>query len=78
MRNQLLYLFLYAGTMITTTAKRLTPSRSERERGASILEYAAVIILVGGVAVALMQLEVFNDIPTTVSRAIQNVLDPPE
>ncbi|GAA1768230.1 hypothetical protein [Streptomonospora arabica] len=55
---------------------RLTAPRGDR--GASILEYAAVIILVGGVAVAIMQLEVFNDIPTTISRSIQNVLDPSE
>ncbi|GAA4934323.1 hypothetical protein GCM10023224_13560 [Streptomonospora halophila] len=53
---------------------RLTVPRGDR--GASMLEYAALIILVGGVAVALMQLEVFNEIPTTVEESIQEVLNP--
>ncbi|MUL42529.1 hypothetical protein FZ103_15340 [Streptomonospora sp. PA3] len=48
------------------------------DRGGSLLEYAAVIILVGGVAVAIMQLEVFNEIPTRIATSIQEVLNPGE
>ncbi|WP_157036176.1 hypothetical protein [Streptomonospora alba] len=53
--------------------RRLTQSKGDQ--GASILEYAALIILVAGVAIALMQLSVFEEIPNQVEMAIQEILN---
>ncbi|MFD0773122.1 hypothetical protein ACFQZ2_04195 [Streptomonospora algeriensis] len=71
MQKLMLYLHVHMRDLILTRS-----SQGRGDRGASILEYAALIILVGGVAVALMQLEVFNEIPTTVEESIQEVLNP--
>lgn len=68
-----LLLSLHARTRAMIT-KHLIPNN--QDEGASILEYAAVIILVGGIAVAVMQLEVFKEIPTSISTSIQEVLNP--
>ena len=70
MQRQLLYLYMRTQQMIL---KRMMP-RAEEDRGGSILEYAAVIVLVAGIAVALLQLQVFDNIVNTLEQRVDELL----
>lgn len=70
MQKLILYLQVHLRNLIL---RRLTQSKSDQ--GASILEYAAVIVLVAGIAIALLQLEVFDNLVTSLETRVQEVLD---
>ncbi|MBV2363236.1 hypothetical protein ACFONH_10115 [Streptomonospora nanhaiensis] len=69
MQYRLLSLQARTRAMIT---KHLT--QPNQDKGASILEYAAVIVLVAGVAVALLQLQVFDNLVNTLEQRVDELL----
>ncbi|GAA4891727.1 hypothetical protein [Streptomonospora salina] len=49
-------------------------AQTKHDHGASILEYAAVIVLVAGVAIALLQLQVFDNLVNRIQVRVNEVL----
>lgn len=53
------------------------PSQKQRDEGAGIVEYAAIIILVAAIAVAIFQLGLVDNISGAIGSAVSDILSGP-
>lgn len=53
------------------------PPQKQRDAGAGIVEYAAIIILVAAIAVAIFQLGLVEDISGSIGSSVDSILDGP-
>ncbi len=60
-----------------TLSTFLVPTSKEKDKGAGIVEYVAVIILVAGIAVAVYQLGLAGRISDSIGASITSILQGP-
>ena len=53
------------------------PPQGQRDEGAGIVEYAAIIILVAAIAVAIFQLGLVEDISGSIGSSVDSILGGP-
>ncbi|MCY9782490.1 hypothetical protein KIK06_01130 [Nocardiopsis sp. EMB25] len=57
---------------------RAVPSPRRDDRGAGMVEYAAIVILVAAIATAIFQLGLIDNISGAIGNAVDDVLDGPQ
>ncbi|WP_017599700.1 Flp family type IVb pilin [Nocardiopsis lucentensis] len=57
---------------------RAVPSPRRDDRGAGMVEYAAIVILVAAIATAIYQLGLIENITGAIGSAVDNVLNGPQ
>ncbi|MFA1545099.1 hypothetical protein [Actinomadura chokoriensis] len=62
-------------TLQTFVMDRVDKIREDRERGASLIEYAALLVLVGAIVAALYAAGIIKKLDSAVSGALTKIFD---